>query len=142
MSWLLRLIGGLFLLYLGVRTLIDTPTDPHNTEITAHSVAPSLTGAYASTLALTITNPATILAFTAIFAGLGFADRATNTGAALVMVLGVALGSALWWLMLTGGVGLLRRRVGVRFLRGVNVASGLLIGGFGLLSLWSLLATA
>ena len=63
---LLRLLGGLFLCYLGVRTLLARPTDQ-----SAAAEGQGLGGAYFSTLLLTLTNPITILSFVAVFAGLG-----------------------------------------------------------------------
>lgn len=134
-----RLIGGLFLCYLGLRILLRRPaTQPAQTAPVpvAHR---GLAGAYISTLALTLTNPATILTFAAIFAGLGLAGTAGNAGAAL-LVLGVFLGSALWWLILSGGVALLRARFTARAMRAVNLVSGLLLLGFAALALASLIA--
>lgn len=134
-----RLIGGLFLCYLGLRILLRRPaTQPAQTAPVpvAHR---GLAGAYISTLALTLTNPATILTFAAIFAGLGLAGTAGHAGAAL-LVLGVFLGSALWWLILSGGVALLRARFTARAMRAVNLVSGLLLLGFAALALASLIA--
>ena len=85
--------------------------------------------AFASTLGLTLTNPPTILAFAAIFAGLGLAATA-DWAAAGVVVLGVFLGSAAWWIVLPLAAGRLRGRIGPRTMRGINVASGLSILGF------------
>jgi threonine/homoserine/homoserine lactone efflux protein len=62
----IRLVGGLFLLYLGLKTLLTKPV-----ERAATAQGGNLLGAYLSTLALTLTNPMTILSFTAIFMGLG-----------------------------------------------------------------------
>jgi threonine/homoserine/homoserine lactone efflux protein len=98
-----------------------------------------LLGAYGSTLLLTITNPATIISFAAVFAGLGAASSAGGYGDALALVAGVFVGSALWWLALSGAVGLLRGRLTPRALRWVNVAAGTLILGFGAAALGSLL---
>jgi threonine/homoserine/homoserine lactone efflux protein len=129
----LRLIGGLFLCYLGVRTLLARP---------AESAAPAgnngLLGAYFSTLFLTLTNPVTILAFAAIFAGLGIAGAVGGYGSAAILVLGVFLGSALWWLILSGGVSLLRTELTQARLSWVNRLSGLVIIGFGVAALLSL----
>ena len=55
----------------------------------------------------------TILSFAAVFAGLGVADAGRNYGLAAVLVLGVFIGSALWWLGLSGVVGLFRPRITV-----------------------------
>jgi arginine exporter protein ArgO len=60
-------------------------------------------------------------------------------GAAALLVLGVFAGSALWWLLLSGGVGLLRLRLTPGALRWVNRISGATIILFGLIALISLL---
>jgi threonine/homoserine/homoserine lactone efflux protein len=128
-----RLIGGAFLCYLGIRTLLAHPTE-QSAEVSSKNGLPA---AYASTLALTLTNPATILAFAAIFTSLGAADE--GYGAALILVVGVFSGSALWWLILSGGVSLLRRSFTPRRLRWVNWISGAILLGFGLMAILSTL---
>jgi threonine/homoserine/homoserine lactone efflux protein len=130
----LRLVGGLFLLYLGWRTWL---TPPAAEQARVRPSRAGLLGDYLSTLALTLTNPVTILAFLGIFAGLGLAGGAGDFTAAGALVLGVFAGSLLWWLLLAGGVGLLRGRLSPMVLRWINLASGLLIAGFGI---WALLA--
>jgi threonine/homoserine/homoserine lactone efflux protein len=129
----LRLVGGAFLLYLGVKTFLSKVA-----EGAASATGTGLAGAYASTLLLTLTNPMTILSFVGVFAGLGLAES-DAVGAGLT-VLGVFLGSALWWLTLSGVVGLLRERVGRGLLRWVNRISGAVIAGFGVFALLSLVA--
>jgi len=132
-----RLFGGLFLCVLGLRTLLRRPMARPTRTTTG--VRRGIAGAYGSTLALTLTNPATILSFAAIFAGLGLAGSAGRAAAAL-LVFGVFLGSALWWLILSGGVGLLRARFDARAMRAVNIGSGLMLLGFAALALASLIA--
>jgi threonine/homoserine/homoserine lactone efflux protein len=130
---IIRLVGGVFLLYLGLRTLLAKPATQ------AASVRRGgLLGAYGSTVILTLTNPTTILSFIAIFAGLGVASGAGGFGSAGLLVLGVCCGSALWWLILSSGVSLVRARITPRVLRWVNIVSGTLLIGFGLLALLSL----
>lgn len=130
-----RLLGGIFLCYLGVRTAREVPADRPATAAGTRG----LLGAYASTFALTITNPATIIAFAAVFAGMGAASGVSGYGDALLLVVGVFSGSALWWLLLSGGVSLLRSRVTPGALRWVNRSAGLIILGFGAAALASLL---
>jgi len=91
--------------------------------------------AYASTLALTLTNPVTILSFLAIYAGLGLAAGARDYGSASLLVAGVFIGSALWWLTLSGVVDRLRHRVDARAMHWVNVGAGVVVMGFGLYAL-------
>ena len=133
----LRLIGGVFLLYLGVKTLLAKPAEPAQTTVTegGHLVA-----AYASTFLLTVTNPMTIISFAAIFAGLGIANANSNYLTAATLVVGVFLGSALWWLFLSGGVAWLRSRVNSFALQWVNRFSGVIITAFGLAALAGLVA--
>jgi len=79
----------------------------------------------------------TIISFAAIFAGLGLAEGSGNYISAGVLVLGVFAGSALWWLLLSGGFGLFREKFTAGGLRWLNRLSGVIIGVFGLLALWS-----
>lgn len=118
------LAGGLFLVYLGIKTLLAKPAANGETPRPA-----SLAQAFASTLGLTLANPPTILAFAAIFAGLGLAASADYAAAALV-TLGVFLGSAAWWVLLAAFAGKLRARLGPPLLRAVNVIAGVTILGF------------
>jgi threonine/homoserine/homoserine lactone efflux protein len=135
-----RLIGGLFLCYLGIRTFLSKPSPVQTAEV-GSPARTQLAAAYLSTLGLTITNPATILSFIAVFAGLGLgASAAGDYAAAGSMVLGVFIGSALWWLGLSFGVGLLRSRFDERHMRWVNRISGVILFVFGLVALLSLIA--
>ncbi len=127
-SWL-RLVGGVFLLYLGIKTFLARPA-----EKAAVTRGGGLLRAYSSTLFLTLTNPTTILSFVAVFAGLGLGEGAGGFTAA-VLVLGVFLGSAAWWLLLSGTVGLFRRKLSTGCLRWVNRVSGVVITAFGVLAI-------
>ena len=123
----LAIIGGIFLCYMGVRSFLAPAVDD--------SLEPekqSLLGAYSSTFFFTVTNPVTILTFTAVFAGLGLASSAGDYGSAMVLVLGVFLGSASWWTILSGGVSLLRSKVNQQAMQWVNRISGVIIFVFGI----------
>jgi len=128
-----RLIGALFLGYLGARSFFSKPA-----EAPSKAEEKGLAGAYASTLVLTLTNPVTILAFAAIFAGLGLGSSGGDYTAGMLLVLGVFLGSAAWWLFLSTGVGLFRTWFNGPRLRWVNRLSGVIIAGFGFLAFLSL----
>ena len=129
----LRLVGGLFLCYLGLKTFLARPA-----EQAASATGNSLVGAYASTFFLTLTNPITILSFAAVFAGVGVARESGDYVSAGVLGLGVFIGSTLWWLLLSGGAGVFRARFNPHRLRWLNRISGIIITGFGLLALLSL----
>jgi threonine/homoserine/homoserine lactone efflux protein len=123
------LLGGGFLCYLGVRTFLSAP---------AAEAAPgrgaSLLAVYLSTLLLTLANPATILSFAVIFAAFGL-GATIDYPAATSLVLGVFTGSAMWWLILSGCVGLVRSRVTAAWMRAVNRVSGAALFAFGVYAL-------
>lgn len=124
-TWL-GLLGGVFLCYLGVRTLISTPN-----QATTSPRRQSLASAFASTFVLTLTNPMTILSFVAIFAGLGLVSGPGFDRAA-TLVAGVFAGSAAWWLLLSSGTAMLRSKLTDPSLRLVNHVSGSIILAFGI----------
>lgn len=129
----IRLIGGLFLIYLGIKTALSRPA-----ERAAVARGNGYAGAYISTFLLTLTNPLTILSFAAIFAGIGVGGASKSYLSASLVVCGVFLGSVTWWCILTSGISLLRKRFTTRWLLWINRISGLIILLFGILALLSL----
>jgi len=122
-------VGGIFLIWLGIGGMRRPPAD---LEAAPSARAGRLIGFFGTTFLLTLANPATILSFAAIFAGLGLgASDAPPGAAALRLVGGVFLGSAAWWLFLSGAVGLVRHRLGRGALVWINRLSGLVLLGFG-----------
>src|SRR5690606_413475 len=98
----------------------------------AAAAASNRWSAYGSTFLLTLTNPMTIFSFMAVFAGVGLA-ASTDYGRAATLVAGVFVGSAAWWLLLSGGVALLRDRITPATLGWINRAAGLFLLVFGIL---------
>jgi len=131
----LTLIGGIALVLLGIRTVVSRPRDD---EPAAALDGAGLAVAYASTLGLTITNPATIISFAALVASLGIGIGDGYLPPALV-VIGVFAGSAIWWCIVAGlGAGL-RARVTPRVLRGISAFSGVAIAALGVVAILSTL---
>lgn len=120
----LALGGGAFLLWLAWRIWHTRPA----TEA-AHAGGGGAAACFAGTFGLTLSNPATIFSFIAVFGTLG--ARAA-VSAPWTMIAGVLVGSALWWLLLSAAVGRLRSRFDARAQRWVNRASALLLAGFAL----------
>lgn len=119
----LSLVGAAFLLMLGWKAwrtpavLAPTPQ--------AHF---GLINDFITTLVITLTNPATILAFMAVFASLGAVRLSENTAQAGFLICGVFVGSALWWLTLSALAGAVRHHFSESWLRWLNKASaGLLL---------------
>lgn len=134
-TWI-RLVGGLFLMYLGIKTII---TKPAGRAATTKTRANGYFGAYASTFLLTLTNPLTILSFAAIFAGIGVGGANKSVVSATAVVFGVFTGSTLWWLILTTAINLLRKKFTYQWLLWINRVSGVIITAFGVIALLSLI---
>ncbi|MBW2408646.1 MAG: LysE family transporter [Deltaproteobacteria bacterium] len=128
------LAGGLYLGYLGIKAFRTVP----DSEIEAANNMGRLS-AYLSIFFLTLTNPMTIFAFAAVFAGFGFGNTDGNYLNAVILVIGVFTGSALWWLTLSGITGLIRRKFSPTHLVWVNRISGGVILGFAAYIVWGLL---
>lgn len=126
-AWI-HLLGGLFLIYLGVGTFLAPPA-----EQAASVRRTGLWGAYLSTFFITVTSPMTIISFAAVFAALGIKTSSVTTAG--LLPLAVFIGSGVWWLMLSGGVALVRDRFDRARMRMVNRISGLMIIAFGLYGL-------
>jgi threonine/homoserine/homoserine lactone efflux protein len=121
-----RLIGGIFLCYLGTRALLAKPSGESISMGNRSTIS-----AYGTTLFFTLTNPMTILFFAGIFAGLGIVSKSIHYTSASLMVLGVFIGSAVWWLILSGSTSILRDKLNESKLGWVNKISGGIILAFG-----------
>lgn len=132
---ILRLVGGTFLIYLGLRTFLAKPSNRET-----NSGETNYLNAYISTFFLTLTNPLTILTFVGIFAGLGIVTSGgSNYGDATILVVGVFIGSILWWMVLSSLTTLIKGKITTKGLVWVNRISGIIILGFGLVALGSFL---
>lgn len=135
---IIELIGGAMLVVFGYRAFWAQAL-PREVEEGADKGGATLVSAIASTFALTITNPATLLAFTAMFAGLGgLAGGAGSYSDAAFVVAGVVGGSTGWWLVLTSVIGLFHTRIDAVAMRLINRISGALVALFGLAVLGNL----
>jgi threonine/homoserine/homoserine lactone efflux protein len=128
-----QLIGGAFLLFLGWKTFVAKPNS--QSKNVTHT---TLFNDFASTFFLTITNPMTIISFIAIFAGLGLSNVQGDYVQASTLVLGVFIGSAVWWLTLSEGVTLFRKKITDDAMTLINRIAGVVIFGFGIIALLAL----
>jgi threonine/homoserine/homoserine lactone efflux protein len=127
----LRIVGGTFLIFIGVRTIRAQPA----TEA-ATIQGKGLLGAYLSTFFLTLTNPLTILSFAGIFTGLGATGERVGGANPMVLVLGVFLGSAAWWLFLSSAVSFFRKEASGDRFRWINWTAGVILVVFGIAALF------
>ncbi|MBU0973555.1 MAG: LysE family translocator [Proteobacteria bacterium] len=138
-SWLLEiktpvlLGGGLFLCHLGLSTLKQPASQGQGGN---NPIFKGYLNAYLSAFVLTLTNPMTIMAFVAIFAGLGLSGMTKGYAGAFSLVTGVFLGSCLWWGILTWGVGQLKQKLDKKFQAIINQGAGMVLLGFGF---WALI---
>jgi threonine/homoserine/homoserine lactone efflux protein len=131
----LRIVGGAAMVYLGIGAMRT-----RTSEVAAVASGGGLARSYASTFALTMMNPSTILSFAALFAGVGLGgSESGGSSAAPLIVAGVFVGSALWWLLVTGGLSLARTRLSPRAQRVINLGAGLVLVTFGILAIVSVL---
>jgi threonine/homoserine/homoserine lactone efflux protein len=132
-SLYLQIVGGILLLSFGVHTYLTLP-DPALKEETKEKASEpsSLLRIGVSTFALTMTNPATLFGFAAMFAGLtGLAGSQPTLFEAGIVVVSVFAGSTLWWFTLTEIVGHLHTKIDARVMRIINHSSGVAIALFG-----------
>ncbi len=127
----LHLIGGIFLIYLGAKTFLSKPA---KNAVMMHRA--NLLKDFVSTFFLTMTNPMTIISYLAIFAGWGITNTKGNYLNATWLVMGVFVGSGLWWLILSEIVTLFRKKVSRIAMIWINRFAGAIIIGFGLFSLF------
>ena len=127
-TWV-QILGGLFLCYLGLRIFIsDTDEKP---------VTVSLSGSargYFSALFLTLTNPMTILSFTAVFAGMGLGRTDTGHMAPGWLVTGVFAGSMAWWIILSSISSIFKTSLNAKAMMWINRISGTVLTSFGLIA--------
>jgi threonine/homoserine/homoserine lactone efflux protein len=129
---IIELAGGAMMVWMGYRIFVSPPV-LRCPEDRSESEGTNLAQAMASTFLLTITNPATLLAFTGMFASLGgLAGGAGTFHDAGFVVAGVICGSAGWWLALTSFISLYHTRIDETAMRRINRGSGFLVAMIGL----------
>lgn len=128
----IHIVGGIFLILLGLKLFFSKHLD----YLKQNGIEQSLWHTYGTTIFLTMMNPITILSFMAIFAGLGLGSQHHNYGHALILVLGIFIGSASWWLTLSGTVSfILHHRMQNHSMELINKISGSLFFLFGIVAL-------
>lgn len=125
----LRLIGGIFVCFLGVRTFRSrySPSLEGESRNSAGFVKDSI-----STFIITLTNPGTLLGFMMVFPVIGATTSPSDTPHIVLLVLGVFTGSTLWWLTLSGAAGAFRSKFEPHWLEIFNHIAGAVLVLFGI----------
>jgi threonine/homoserine/homoserine lactone efflux protein len=131
----LHLLGGAFLLFLGIKTFFAHAADL-SSQGASHR---SLLSDFISTFFLTLSNPLTIISFIAIFAGLGLVNISEKYIDAATLVAGIFLGASFWWLLLCEGMTSFRKKINPKTMSWVNRIAGMVIVTFGLAAMISVL---
>ncbi len=125
-SWL-KLVGGIVLIAFGIYLARKQPVSATEEQ----EVPKSIVADFGMTLALTLTNPMTILSFAGLFAGVS-GLRGFPLTEIPALLLGVFAGSAVWWLALAFVIGLIRHKISPTTMLWINRGSAAAIIGFGL----------
>lgn len=131
----LRIVGGLFLLYLGVRMLRAHPTEGMRGGRASHK----LSHVFFSSFLLMLANPTILVSFLAVFAAIDLTVRWAGAPEAAWLGIGIFLGSAAWWLVYRLASALVGERLRRDALHLINAGAGLLVCAFGV---WQLVAAA
>jgi len=131
-SSVIEIVGGTLLCIIGLYCIYNHKAPAR--EVTAGNMVQT----FLSTLAITLTNPATIIGFAALFSAMGLAGEEGTRRGALILVGGVFAGSALWWLILSTGMHFVRHLLSERAMHRINLIAGsiLVIFGIVVISIW------
>lgn len=129
-QFVIRLVGGLFLCYLGFKIFFKAAT---STSIAENKK--TYVGDFLSAFILTLTNPMTIITFIAVFASMGIGSVYTGYNHAVVIIAGIFFGSLLWYLILSSLVSIAHKRINAEIMKWINRISGIIIIVFGILAI-------
>jgi len=134
-SNVLMLAGGVLLCALGVHAIRS-----HKVIVASDAPTHTIYGDFASTFVLTMTNPATIIGFAALFSALGLTGEEGSRHGAIILVAGVFAGSSLWWLILSTTMHHIRHLLSEKTMHWINLVSGsaLVVIGVAVMIAWTL----
>ena len=119
-SVIIRILGGLIIAFAAWHTWHDKPRQPADSEKVVQKIInfakrhahikdnvtiKGLLGAMTSSLAITLTNPITLFGTIVVVGSVGSVSKAIDES---IMIGGIFMGSALWWVFLSVSVSLFR----------------------------------
>ena len=123
----LRLAGALCIMFLGCRLMSQTPISSNQNLHQITTLKGIITG-----FIVTISNPMTIIAFVAALSYVNYLIEQIDYIRSSLIVIGIFLGSLSWWTILSVISIKLRENLTSKFMRNVNLSSGILIFIFGI----------
>lgn len=120
---IVELVGGAAFIFMGISLIRSKPQDPGVSEI--KKISPF--NAFTSSLLLTLHNPATIFAFLIAFAALKLNEDSSTHNGAIIVTLGVFIGSSLWWLSLSWISSKIRSRISPKTIHYINLGTGVML---------------
>ncbi len=134
---LFRILGGLFVIFIGVKIFREDPVSSYRD--TGRDVGVGFVDNYLTTLLMVLSNPMTLLAYIAIFAGINYPTGIHFLEGPGITVMGIVIAAFIWWFSLTYYLDKFRTRVRLRFIFWFQKLAGILIILFGLALIITLL---
>ncbi len=128
----IRIVGGCFIIALGVKIFRSLPVPSAEVEDTDSYLRSAIYG-----FLMTITNPMTFIAFTFIFTTFGLSSHITNELSPYLLVASIYLGSVLWWATLAFTIKFVKHRISKEFLVHINKGSACLLFVLGVIAIGS-----
>lgn len=135
-AWIIKFCGGILLLYLAYRELkLSTQTTVNSNTISKRSQLKLMMEVFV----LTIANPMTILTFIGIFASIS--NGPASTLESFAMVVGIFLGSMVWWVILASIIVKVKHRLPQVWLNYIKYLSASILVVFGAYTLFSVITS-
>jgi len=128
-AFALRLMSSFIIMLLGIIIMYSQPPHAFPSK-KQHSILQS----YFSTMLLTLANPLIILTFLFLFSAVGINQELDTASELLATLLGVFLGSIIWWLVLSTLAAFFHPNTNPATFSKINRWCGITITSFGILS--------
>ena len=117
----IQIIGVVILVFMGLRIYFTNPAVQLRKQ---NGVKTKLLQDFLSTFMFTIANPLVVFFFVTLFAAFGVVERSNTLISQIFLVVGVFVGAAFWWFLLTSIVNLFRSKINLRRLNLINRIAG------------------
>jgi threonine/homoserine/homoserine lactone efflux protein len=124
----LRLAGGLCIIFIGTRMMIRQNSSEDNTVVTHETNIKD----FISTFFITLSNPITMIAFVAALSNFNYLFNEINFIHSAIIVLGIFSGSMLWWIILVNISLHFKKYLSDLYIKRIHMVSGFFILCFGL----------